>query len=438
MPTWIEQLKPASFKNVPFQVDTIDVSAGDNLVVREYPFQDLPTVFRMGTAAEEIKFSAYVIGDDYIDQREALRDALTGVGVLIHPTAGAMRVAVAGKVRITEAPTSEGGMARFELSFVRAEDRRYPIALDSAGTGASTAAAMAKLSAEAEFANRFSLAGLPGWVNDQVIDRLGASLDTAWDAIQGASATLSDVQSGLIGGYQALRGGLNQLANTPRELASQIGLLFALPQDMSRAAKAGFLDAFSGLFDIGSKVADGSFHQAIIPAVASPTTPVMFGIGDPVALTLPSPARQALAAQRACIDTFVATLATAAYVELVSDMQIDSYEQALAIRAAVFKQCGALLSSSSAGSAPASQPGSNWHDAILAMMSACLADLQSRGFDATRMMSWTPQRWMPVWSVSHELYGTAKYADEVLALNPHIQHPLLVPPGRPLKVLRHG
>jgi prophage DNA circulation protein len=172
--------------------------------------------------------------------------------------------------------------------------------------------------------------------------------------------------------------------------------------------------------------------------VASPATPVMFGIGDPAALTLPSPAREALAVQQACIDNFVATLATAAYVKVVADMQIDSYEQALAIRADVYKQCSALLSRSSASSAPSSQPASSWHDAMLAMMSACLADLQSRGFDATRMMSWTPQRWMPVWCVSHELYGTARYADEIMGLNPHIQHMLLVPPGRPLKVLRHG
>ena len=55
---WFDQLTTASFRGVAFQVDTIDVTAGDNTVVREYPFQDLPTVFRMGEGVEEIKFSA--------------------------------------------------------------------------------------------------------------------------------------------------------------------------------------------------------------------------------------------------------------------------------------------------------------------------------------------------------------------------------------------
>ena len=67
--TWLDQLQRASFRGVPFQVDTIDHSAGDNVVMREYPFQDLPTVFRMGEAAEEIKLSAYVIGDRVFHQK---------------------------------------------------------------------------------------------------------------------------------------------------------------------------------------------------------------------------------------------------------------------------------------------------------------------------------------------------------------------------------
>ena len=44
---WLKQLRRASWRNVPFQVDTVDISAGQNTVLREYPFQDLPTVFSM-------------------------------------------------------------------------------------------------------------------------------------------------------------------------------------------------------------------------------------------------------------------------------------------------------------------------------------------------------------------------------------------------------
>ena len=37
---WAQQLQPASWRGVPFHVDSVDISAGDNVVLREYPFQD--------------------------------------------------------------------------------------------------------------------------------------------------------------------------------------------------------------------------------------------------------------------------------------------------------------------------------------------------------------------------------------------------------------
>ena len=78
-----------------------------------------------------------------------------------------------------------------------------------------------------------------------------------------------------------------------------------------------------------------------------------------------------------------------------------------------------------------------WHDAMLALLAAGLRDLQERSRDMARLDTWTPQAWMPVWAVSYRLYGTAAYADEILAMNPHIEHPLLVPPGKALRIARH-
>lgn len=188
--SWIDLLQPASFRGVPFQVDAIEHQAGDNVVLREYPFQDLPTVFRMGEAAEEIKFSAYVIGDDYMDLRDRLREVLTGEGVLIHPTAGTMRVFVAGKYALKENPTAEGGIARFDLTFVRAEVRRYPTGVSNAPQTAKDKATAAKAASVDAFAAGFDLTGKPGWVADRVVARVTDSVSAAWD-------TMSTVTSGL-------------------------------------------------------------------------------------------------------------------------------------------------------------------------------------------------------------------------------------------------
>jgi prophage DNA circulation protein len=109
----------------------------------------------------------------------------------------------------------------------------------------------------------------------------------------------------------------------------------------------------------------------------------------------------------------------------------------MGLRGQVHTQCMRLLQAASLAPATRPMPGSSVHDALLALHGAALADLQARGQDLVRMTSYTPMAWQPVWYISHRLFGTAAYADEILAMNPHIEHPLLVPPGKPLRIARH-
>ena len=75
---------------------------------------------------------------------------------------------------------------------------------------------------------------------------------------------------------------------------------------------------------------------------------------------------------------------------------------------------------------------------MIGLQTAALRDLQQRSRDLVRLTTYTPQAWVPVWQLSFELYGTASYADEILEMNPHIRNPLLVPPGRALRIVNHG
>ena len=286
--SWLDQLQTASFRGVPFQVDTIEHSAGDNVVLREYPFQDLPTVFRMGEAAEEIKFSAYVIGDDYDQQRERLRAVLTGDGELIHPTAGMLRVFVAGKFTIKENPTAEGGVARFDLVFIRAESRRYPTEGTNSQADATDKAQATKESSADAFAAEWLLDGQPGFIADRAVDRVRGALDATWAKLARASQGLGDFTSAIIGNYQALRRGLNDLVRTPRILADQIATLFELPADLDAAAARDFRNAFLWVFDLDKRLSQADFEQSIMPPVGQGL--VMFGTGSLVPES--SPTRQ--------------------------------------------------------------------------------------------------------------------------------------------------
>ncbi|MES2941965.1 MAG: DNA circularization N-terminal domain-containing protein [Pseudomonadota bacterium] len=441
---WLEQLRPASFRGVPFQVHTIEETGGDNIVLREYPFQDLPTVFRMGEGVKDIKFSAYVIGDDYIEQREALKEALTGEGMLMHPTGGAMQVYVVGRYSVKEAPTDEGGMARFELTFVRADARRYPVGVANTGSQAGSAAAAASAAAQEQFAVGFKTAGLPGWVGVRVLANLNAALDGVWGQLKAVQLGVSDFSNQLIGGYQALRTNLNELVSTPRALAGEIAMLFELPSEIDGALARDFQNAFAWAFDLSSKQDRSDFETVVIPASASSGHAgvgdaglVIYGAGAGEALGLGGPARVQLDQMTAVCDQLFETLAVCGYVQAAAVLELTDYDEALIMRRAVNDQCTRLLAEASTQAAPVALTATSWHGAVQQLQTAALADLQARSRDLVRLTTYTPQAWEPVWVVSYKLFGTADWADEILTMNPHIEHALLVPPGRSLRIVRH-
>lgn len=436
LPSWVDQLQPASFREVPFHVDSIEWTAGDNVVLREYPFQDLPTVFRMGRAANELRFSAYVIGDDYHLQRDALMRALTGEGELVHPTAGRLRAYCAGKYSVREAPTSEGGMARFDLRFVLAEARRYPAAQPTTQQAVTAKAAEAKAAAADAFAGSWGTASKPGWVVDKAVGRLQEVLAGVVGPIRTAAQTVNGWQAQVNAAYRAAVDGLDSLLRAPRQLASAVVELYRLPNDLASAAARDFQGAFRWAFKLQDQLPAKAFEARVVPPVGAGL--VMYGTGIASALVPTTPAQRQLAGLTAASDRLVETLAFAAWAEAVAAMDLANHDEAMALRRQCVDQVTRLLQAASTDAAPEAVPATAWHDAIMALQSAVLADLQARGRDLVRLTTYTPQSWQPVWCVSYRLFGTGAYADEILAMNPHIEHPLLVPPGQPLRIVRHG
>lgn len=432
--SWLDQLQQASFRGVPFHVDTIDVAAGDTVVVREYPFQDLPTVFRMGEGAEEIKFSAYVIGPDYNEQRDRLREVLTGDGVLVHPTAGAIRAFVAGRYTIKEAPTAEGGMARFDLTFIRAETRRYPRGVASPQAESKAAAQAAKKAAADDFASRWSIAGKPGWIADQAVSRLRDSVSGVWSQVSAVTQGLNEFTSEITGAYQTLADGLDDLVRTPRLLADSVVTLFALPADLENAAARKLQNAFSWAFTLSSRLDRKPFE---VTRSAAPGVLAMYGTGKAEAGPAGSVGQTQARELAATTDRLIQSLAIASYIEASAAAELASYDDAMAMRNEVQTQMTSLLVAASAAAAPTELPTMHWQAAMQRMHAAALGDLAARSRDLVRLTTYTPETWQPVWYVSYKLYGTAAYADEIQAMNPHIRHPMLVPPGRPLRIVRH-
>lgn len=126
--TWREKRLPASFRSVPFFVDDDSTPVGRRIQLHEYPQRDKPLVEDLGAKTRTVKMSAFVIGDDCLFQRDNLLHALDqpGPGRLVHPWFGIMEVTPGEGCEVSH-DRRAGGMVRFQLEFIEAGDKGYPV-----------------------------------------------------------------------------------------------------------------------------------------------------------------------------------------------------------------------------------------------------------------------------------------------------------------------
>ena len=141
MPTeaWRQALRPASFRGVQFKVDVNSRGGGRRTSLHQFPKRDDPEAEDMGRQAKRFTISGYVIGGDFVAQRDALIAALEteGAGLLVHPTMGEFQV------NPGEFTTSErrerGRMAEFEMTFFEAGNEIGTSSVDDTSAAASSA-----------------------------------------------------------------------------------------------------------------------------------------------------------------------------------------------------------------------------------------------------------------------------------------------------------
>lgn len=156
MTTWREQMQPASFRGVPFQVETSSTPVGRRTQCHEYPLRDLPLVEDLGRATRRLQLTGFVIGDDCFQQRDALLAACdqTGAGELIHPYLGRLTVVLV-ECSISH-ERQAGGMVRFEMTFVETTNQNTPTVKANTAQSLSSANDQLKQSALERFNAAFS------------------------------------------------------------------------------------------------------------------------------------------------------------------------------------------------------------------------------------------------------------------------------------------
>lgn len=109
--TWENSLLPASFRDIEFDMLSVDDDATRALARHSYPYTDGADIEDMGREARRSSVRAIFFGDDYEDRLQAFLKVLdqTGAGVLVHPVFGVMEQMQVSSYRIShtaEAPDS--------------------------------------------------------------------------------------------------------------------------------------------------------------------------------------------------------------------------------------------------------------------------------------------------------------------------------------------
>jgi prophage DNA circulation protein len=393
--TWRDQLLPASFRGVKFHYEELRKSGGRRRVDDEYPYRDDVYIEDIGRRKREHRITGYVLGDDFLVQRDALEAALEqpGPGTLVHPTRGPLSVKV-GAYSVSERLTAEGRMARFEFDCV--EDGGDP----SPVPGSDTRGKAAKKSVAALTAAQSSF--LKKW-----LVLAGTTVNAATGLLNNLEATLAQLKNwpNLI---------LDQVSPLIKDLASDVNNAVALAQGLTNFF-SGYADAV--LASIAPFDAAFSSRGPILP------TDISFGLssiaawGDALGAA-PSPDAQI---NQDALAALVKGSAAAALVQIFAATDFAAEDDADAARDTVASLTGALLQT--AADFADDLAATAWNE----LATAAIQDLSDRAKQAPATATYVFGSTQPAVVLAQRLYGDAARAGELVARNA-APHPLFLPP----------
>lgn len=380
---WRDDIFPASYNDVPFNILEHDASGGRRVDVHEFPNRDRATLIDLGRKATELSVDAIVVGDDYLVRRDRLLAELDrgGVGRLSHPFLGLQRVAVRGW-RLAE--TIERGRAcRISMTFVVGD-------AVTAGAVAPVTADKVKLAAAAlKSANVSALAAIKRPTSPaSLLERVG-QLQTLADQLTTQVSQLRGwADSALVGPMASVLRSAQSFSNNLQQLVALPGVL---AQTLASLAQ-GIADLFEQDPDAGFAVATGWASTA--------------ATGDEFNawLAREGVAQAAVFLSQRSFDTSAAAL--------------DAQRQLLAALEAVQDSASDTI-----------------YVALTDVRAAVVADVASRAAQLPQIAAFTPEAVLPAHVLAHMIYGDATWADDIVARN-GVRHPGFVPAGSELEVLR--
>lgn len=413
---WKHELRPASFRGVPFLVESSDQKLGRRAVQTEYPGRDEPYPEDMGRRAWGDTIKAFVLGDDHLQQAARLAVALNGFGPgeLVHPFLGTRLVQI-GEVSLSHS-SREGGKSTFSIEVMEAGPAQSPSINANTDIALLGACTEAQGTLNQDFLAKYSITELP----QGLIDELAVNYNDALNLLAPVRATMA---TGVTMAQQVAS--IAALLEDPDallyQLQTDVYAMFGLPPPAE-------LDAVlsSDGAAIGAQSAS-SFSSSAVPS-AQQTQDVLNRLPGvestrivPANLT-PSRQRQ-LETQDQLLDLLQGTVVITSGVAS-TEVTYRDRNQAADVQDAF------LIALERAES----QASDTLYAALQDVKVGMLDDLSRRGAGLPSVITLTPPSTLPALVQAYRLYQDTTREEELVSRN-GLQHPSFVPAGEPLEVI---
>ena len=391
---WRDELQAASFKGASFKTNSSDLQSGRRVVEHEYPQRDVPYGEDLGRQARRFTLDAFVLGADYLTQKNALLDACEseGPGELIHPYYGSRQV-LCTSVRIREA-INDGGVARFSLTFNEAGQQQFPSATTDLPAAVAKAADNALQSMVESFAEQFSVLQQPQFVLDQAV----AFMDASMSQMQTIANRILNPVADLLQSINDLKNGAGNLIATPGRMANRFKqTLGALTGSLNRTPES-----------------IAALQILVTQFIANDTAPVI------------TPSRKQAQNNQRALNQMVQGMALVETLRLSSDVAFDSFDDAISVRVQLLARVDVLELEAS--------------DAVFLAMQA-LRSVFSQAVpkpdqSLPRIVEYVPVQTLPALVIAYDVYGDATRELDIINRNKtKIAHPGFVSGAESLEIL---
>lgn len=265
----------ASFRGVPFFVEEGDLSGGRRVVVHEFPLREDPFIEDLGRKARTFRLDGYVLGEDYVAQRDRLLAALEeeGPGELVHPHHGARR-AVCATLAVRESRTN-GGMATFAIEFVEAPSATAPTTDDDDVALVLDSALMARSASSSSVAT-VSYLGMPAFAVASAESSVARAADIVREALAPLARTTQELAQ-LASICALIKARTASLVRHPAELLLALRSAIGSVAESATESPVPFVEAMLDAYgvDLGAPVQgatstrarEAQNHAAIVAAV---------------------------------------------------------------------------------------------------------------------------------------------------------------------------